>query len=123
MLVQYGIDGAAHGLAVVNGDALFRINGDAKDEVGSLLDVLHVPEVVAQRLGRGGNDFAHLLGDAAACGPGTDGAIGLLFSGGLALFRHGISLLLQGIFAKSPEQNLRVAFLGNPLSSNSAIVH
>ena len=102
MLIQNGVDGAAHGLAIVDGDSLLGIeavNGDAKHEVRALLDVFHVPEVVAQLVGGGLDDLPHLVRNAATGGTGTDGAIGLL-----DLVRHSVSLLRRGPRKKSPSK-------------------
>ena len=57
------VDRAVHALAVVNRDAVLAVNGDPQIPFAALLDVLDVPEVIAEFVHDRQEKFLHGLGD------------------------------------------------------------
>ena len=57
------VDRAVHALAVVDRDAVLAVNGDPQIPFAALLDVLDVPEVIAELVHDRQEKFLHGLGD------------------------------------------------------------
>ena len=63
--IQYGIDGAAEGFAIVDGNAVFAVDGNSQVVVCALTDVFDVPNGIAELFSQGGGKGSDNVGDRA----------------------------------------------------------